>query len=312
MNADAVVFEEPGRLEVRPVALRDPGSEDVLVRTRWSGVSTGTERLLWTGRMPPFPGLGYPLIPGYEAVGTVVRAGPDSGFAGGETVFVPGTTAWQDVRGLFGATGSDLVVEGGRCLRLPDGMGEDGALMALAATAYHALALTETPPELIVGHGALGRLLARLIVASGHEPPTVWERNPVRQDGARGYPVLDASDDDRHDYGCIVDVSGDAGLLDTLIQRSARGGTVVLAGFYDERVAFDFPPAFIKEVTLQIAAEWSPPDLAAVGSLVMDGSLELDGLVTHRVAAGRAADAYRIAFDDPTCVKMTLDWSRTA
>ena len=30
----------------------------------WSGISTGTERLLWSGRMPPFPGLGYPLVPG--------------------------------------------------------------------------------------------------------------------------------------------------------------------------------------------------------------------------------------------------------
>jgi myo-inositol-1(or 4)-monophosphatase len=35
-----------------------------------SGISTGTERLLWDGTMPPFPGLGYPLVPGYETVGT--------------------------------------------------------------------------------------------------------------------------------------------------------------------------------------------------------------------------------------------------
>ncbi len=312
MNADAVVFEEPGRLEVRRVALRDPGPGDVVVRTLWSGVSTGTERLLWTGRMPPFPGLGYPLIPGYEAVGTVVVAGSDSGFTGGERVFVPGTTAWEGVRGLFGATGSDLVVEGTRCLRLPDEVEEDGSLMALAATAYHALALADRPPELIVGHGALGRLLARLTVSAGQEPPTVWEKNPVRQGGARGSGGVDASDDGRHDYGCIVDVSGDVGLLDTLVERSARGGEIVLAGFYDERVSFEFPPAFIKEVTLRIAAEWSPPDLAAVGGLILDGSLELDGLVTHRVPVQRAADAYRIAFEDPDCVKMTLDWSSTA
>ena len=33
---------------------------------RWSGISTGTERLLFHGRMPAFPGMGYPLVPGYE------------------------------------------------------------------------------------------------------------------------------------------------------------------------------------------------------------------------------------------------------
>ena len=38
----------------------------------WSGISTGTEKLLWSGRMPPFPGMGYPLVPGYESVGRIV------------------------------------------------------------------------------------------------------------------------------------------------------------------------------------------------------------------------------------------------
>ena len=59
------------------------------VETRWSGVSAGTERLLFTGRMPAFPGMGYPLVPGYESVGRVVDAGPDADRIGTQ-VFVPG------------------------------------------------------------------------------------------------------------------------------------------------------------------------------------------------------------------------------
>jgi len=55
------------------------GQTDVVVDLAWSGVSAGTERLLWSGDMPPFPGLGYPLVPGYESVGRVVEAGPRSG-----------------------------------------------------------------------------------------------------------------------------------------------------------------------------------------------------------------------------------------
>jgi bacteriochlorophyllide a dehydrogenase len=45
----------------------------VVVDVEWSGISTGTERLLFTGRMPPSPGMGYPLVPGYESVGRVRR-----------------------------------------------------------------------------------------------------------------------------------------------------------------------------------------------------------------------------------------------
>ena len=47
----------------------DPAADDeIVVDVEFSGISTGTERLLWDGRMPPFPGMGYPLVPGYESV----------------------------------------------------------------------------------------------------------------------------------------------------------------------------------------------------------------------------------------------------
>ena len=70
----AIVLEQPERLALKRLELDAPAPTDVLVETRWSGISTGTERLLYTGRMPNFPGMGYPLVPGYETVGTVVAS----------------------------------------------------------------------------------------------------------------------------------------------------------------------------------------------------------------------------------------------
>jgi 3-hydroxyethyl bacteriochlorophyllide a dehydrogenase len=75
MDALAVILEAPERLALRPLALNPMGSGDVRVEIDWSGISSGTEKLLWTGRMPNFPGMGYPLVPGYESVGRVVDAG---------------------------------------------------------------------------------------------------------------------------------------------------------------------------------------------------------------------------------------------
>ena len=90
METTAVVLKEPEELVVDTVSLLEPTADDVVVDVHWSGISTGTERLLYTGRMPPFPGMGYPLVPGYESVGTVVDAGSTSGARVGDTVFVPG------------------------------------------------------------------------------------------------------------------------------------------------------------------------------------------------------------------------------
>ena len=264
--------------------------------------------------MPPFPGMGYPLVPGYEAAGEVIEAGADSGFTPGERVFVPGANCFEatadgPVYGLFGGASRILVTDAGRVTRIDPGLGAEGALLALAATARHALAVPGAVlPDLIVGHGVLGRLLARLTLAMGGPAPTVWEVDATRRSGAQGYTVVSPDDDTRRDYRCIYDASGAEGLLDTLIARLARGGEVVLAGFYTKPLQFTFPPAFMREARLRIAAEWTPEDLTATRSLIEQGALSLAGLITHRRPAARAAEAYETAFTDPACLKMILDW----
>lgn len=314
MDTVAVVLEKPHRLSLRRLELSPPpGEGDVLVDVEWTGISTGTERLLWTGRMPSFPGMGYPLVPGYEAVGRVLRAGAASGRAVGDRVFVAGARCFGDTRSLFGAAAARLVVPGDRAIPITDALGEHGTLLALAATAYHAAWGSDgASPDLIIGHGALGRLLARLALALGGAPPTVWERHPDRMTGAEGYQVVNPAEDQRRDYRAIYDVSGDAGLLDELVSRLAPRGEIVLAGFYHEPVSFHFVPAFLREARIRVAAEWRPADLDAVARLANEGRLSLAGLITHRVAFDHASEAYQTAFGDPQCVKMILDWRQTA
>jgi bacteriochlorophyllide a dehydrogenase len=310
MDTIAVVLKQPEQIELNRLALTPPTADDVVVDVEWSGVSTGTERLLWSGRMPSFPGMGYPLVPGYESVGRVVEAGPASGLHPGQRVFVPGAKCFGEVRGLFGASASRLVVPAKRVVPLDQHLGDRGILLALAATAYHAIAARgAVAPDCIVGHGVLGRLLARISIALRNDPPVVWEKNPARAGGGIGYGVLDPEHDTRRDYKSIYDVSGDAGLLDSLIGRIVPGGEIVLAGFYHERLSFAFPPAFMREARIRVAAEWQPADLVATKALVEQGRLSLDGLITHRHDARDASGAYRTAFADSACLKMVLNWS---
>ena len=309
----AVVLEGPERLSLSRLDLEPPADDSVVVDVEWSGISGGTERLLWSGRMPAFPGMGYPLVPGYETVGRVREAGPRSRVRPGERVFVPGARCFGPVRGLFGGAAARLVVPSARVTPVSEQLGERAVLLALAATARHALAAPGAlPPDLVVGHGVLGRLLARVALATGAPAPTVWERNAARSGGACGYAVVAPEADPRRDYRSVYDVSGDSAILDTLIGRLASGGEIVLAGFYVEPLAFAFAPAFMRESRIRIAAEWKQPDLDAVLALVESGRLSLEGLITHRRGVEAAADAYHQAFDDPACLKMILDWSHRA
>ena len=308
MQSTAIVFQQPKSLALTALSLPQMGAADVQVEVEFSGISTGTERLLWEGTMPAFPGMGYPLVPGYETVGRVVDAGDQATLKVGTRVYIPGSQCFQDARNLFGGSASKLVIPSARALPIQESLAEQGVLFALAATAYHAHSAPGTQqPELIVGHGVLGRMIARLaVLAGGH--PVVWETNPARRTGAVGYEVIDPSTDSRKNYKCICDVSGASTLLDELIGRLAPGGEVVLAGFYDAPLSFVFPPAFMREARIRVAAQWAPADLAAVIALAGDGRLSLDGLITHHQDASQADLAYRTAFGDADCLKMVLDW----
>ncbi|WP_248707544.1 chlorophyll synthesis pathway protein BchC [Sediminicoccus sp. KRV36] len=291
------------------VDLLPPGEADVVVHVEWSGISTGTEKLLWLGKMPNFPGMGYPLVPGYESVGRIVEAGPSSGQTIGSRVFIPGSRGFRDVRGLFGGAAGCLVTPGARVIPVDEALGDKAILLALAATAYHAI--VDHPPELIIGHGVLGRLLARITIAMGHPAPNVWELSAERAEGAEGYTVLTPESDTRRDYARICDASGDSNILDSLVSRLRAGGEITLAGFYD-RLSFAFAPAFMREASLRIAAEWQAQDMASLNALITAGKLSLDHLITHRQSAGDAPDAYRTAFGDARCLKMVLDWRTQA
>ena len=84
-EAQAFWVSGPGAGEIRPVPLRRPGAGEALVRTLRSGVSRGTESLVFRGRLPPsqydamrapfqegdFPG---PVKYGYLSVGVVEQA----------------------------------------------------------------------------------------------------------------------------------------------------------------------------------------------------------------------------------------------
>jgi 3-hydroxyethyl bacteriochlorophyllide a dehydrogenase len=314
MKAKAIVFEAPHSLSVRELELAPMGPRDLEITVAFSGISTGTERLLWDGTMPPFPGLSYPLVPGYETVGTIAKMGAEvTGWAVGDTVFLPGSYAFQGVQNIFGGSGERLVVPHERAVKLDPALGAKGVLLALAATAHHVFTagrdnLALAYPDLIIGHGIMGRLLARMVIAAGKPAPVVWETQAIRQKGALDYEVIHPDQDMRKDYRCICDVSGDSGILNRVIPKMAAGGEVVLAGFYKQDLSFAYAPAFMREASIRVAAQWKKHDLDAVVAMFHDGSLPLEGLITHTEKAEHAQRAYEIAFGDPECLKMIVEW----
>jgi threonine dehydrogenase-like Zn-dependent dehydrogenase len=173
-------LERPGFGEIRSTILPDPGAGEVLVRTLVSGISRGTETLVFRGGVPEsqyaemrapfqegdFPG---PVKYGYLSVG-LVESGPDD--LHGRTVFClyPHQTAY--------------VVPAAAVTVVPEGVPPRRAVLAgTLETAVNAL--WDARPLVgdrvaVVGAGMVGLCVARLLAAIPGVSVTVVDTDATR------------------------------------------------------------------------------------------------------------------------------------
>jgi 3-hydroxyethyl bacteriochlorophyllide a dehydrogenase len=134
----------------------------VVVDVEWSGISTGTERLLWSGRMPPFPGMGYPLVPGYESVGRVSPPPAGSVARIGERLRSGRRAASARCAACSAAPPRAWSCRPPRACRDRERLGDAASCWPWRRPPSCDRGPGRAMPDLIVGHGVLGRLLARL------------------------------------------------------------------------------------------------------------------------------------------------------
>jgi NADPH:quinone reductase-like Zn-dependent oxidoreductase len=247
-RADAHAFwlRAPGCGEIRPVELPKPGRDEVMVRTLRSGVSRGTETLVFRGGVPPtqyatmrapfqegdFPG---PVKYGYLNVGAVEQ-GPAE--LRGRTVFClyPHQTAY--------------VVPASAVTVVPEGVPPDRAVLAgTVETAVNAL--WDAAPLVgdrvtVVGAGMVGCCVARLLSRFPAVQVTLVDVDPGRAEVAAALGVdfaLPAGADDGRDL--VVHASATSAGLQRSLDLLAPEGTVIELSWYgDTQVRLSLGGAF--------------------------------------------------------------------
>lgn len=312
MKTQAVVFTGPQQIELRAVSLVEPGAGDVVVRTAYTSISAGTERMLLAGRMP-HPALQFPVVPGYETVGQVVSCGSDAPDLEGRWVYVGGARCYSDVNPAWGGQAHELVVPHERVVLLDGLPAEQGVLLALTATALHGIDVAQVAAGqrvLVLGQGPVGQLAARIARNDGAWVAAL-DRAASRLERAEADLKLDANDAWREQLGdpvdLIVEATGSMEALAGALPALAVGGTILLLGYYDSLVV-PYMPLFLKEARLLTAREWRSGDLVRSRDMLATGAINGAALLTHRRPIGQVAAAYATAFDDPECLKLVLDW----
>ena len=316
MRARAVVFPEAGRVELRDVTLREPAADEVVVDTSFSSISSGTERLLFAGKLPGMPQLRYPLVPGYEAAGTVVGVGADvRDVRVGDEVFVGGSMCYTDVAAAFGGQSSRLVKRAAQVVSLDGIPLAHAPLLALAATALHGVRRLGDVADrrvALLGMGAVGQLAARFLTAAGAHVVIV-DRSAERLATAPAAEKIDVSSIPLGEtlttrVDAAIEATGDPAEIARCARIVEPGGSILLLSYYDTLVT-PFVDLFVKEATLLVSREWAPSDLLAARDAVASGAIDLEPLARHVVPIERYAHAYETAFHDASILKVVLQWA---
>lgn len=311
----AIVIPEAERIELREVELTAPGPRDVVVRTAFTSISAGTERMLLAGRMP-HPMLSFPVVPGYESVGQVVGCGSEvPPEYEGRWVFVGGARCYADVNPAWGGQSQTLIGEYTRVVPLDGIEPRLGVLLALSATALHGidlLALREGQRVLILGQGPVGQIAARLARAQG-----TWVAVADRVSSRLSRSVADAvvhvgeqplAEALAGPFDTIIEATGSMAALTGALPLLGEGGTILLLGYY-ETLTLPYMPLFLKQARLLTAREWAPGDLQRCRDLLAQGTLDVAALITHQQPVAQLHAAYDTALNNPECLKLVLEWS---
>jgi threonine dehydrogenase-like Zn-dependent dehydrogenase len=235
LDAWAFWVREPGQGEIRRETVRDPGPGEVLVRSVRSGISRGTETLVFRGAVPAteharmrapyqegdFPG---PVKYGYLNVGVVEQGAPE---LVGRTVFTlfPHQTAF--------------VVPASAVTPVPDGVPADRAVLAgTLETAVNAL--WDAGPLVgdriaVVGAGMVGCCVARLVAGIPGVEVTLVDTDAARATTAEALGVAFAPPDEAEpDRDLVLHASATSAGLQTSLDLLADEGTVVDLSWYGD------------------------------------------------------------------------------
>lgn len=279
----------PGRGAIEDEALRAPGPDEVLIESLYSGISRGSEALVFSGHVPPsqyeamrapfqagdFPG---PVKYGYASVGRI-EAGPEARV--GETVFC--LHPHQD----------RFIVPATAALPIPDDV--PPARAVLAANMETAVNATwDAPPRTgdriaVFGGGVVGCLIAYLAARTAGTEVTLVDPDPDR---ARLAEQLGANwqtpgTPERTDHDLIFEASGTAdGLREALGVAGHEATIAVVSWFGDRDVPLPLGEAFhsrrltlratqVGQVAPERAARWPHARrLALALGLLVDPALD--------------------------------------
>ncbi|MET9849406.1 zinc-dependent alcohol dehydrogenase [Streptomyces ossamyceticus] len=334
----AVRYTAARTLDTAPAPGVEPGPGEVELAPAYVGIC-GTDLHIFHGDMDAR--VATPAVLGHEMSGRVLRVGPGvEDWAPGDAVTVmplrwddtcPACRAGHqhvcqnlDFIGIDspGAMQQRWTVPASTLIRLPEALALDrAALVEPTAVAVHDVGraqVAEGEKVVVVGGGPVGVLIALVARAAGAEVRVV-ELSAHRRKLAQelGLTVWDPATDDigtlvgawTGDAGADVafEVSGAAGGVDTAVEVLGVRGRLCLVAIHPQPREVNLHRFFWRELTLIGARLYDRSDFEQAVSLVADGTIPADRLISKVVPLTQAPAAFEALEGGGDVMKILLD-----
>ena len=313
----AVIFPEPGRISIGEVDLPVMGPEDVLIEIEYTSISNGTERWCLTGKLnlPGEPPLEFPHVPGYQAAGTVLKAGRKV------EIITPGDRVFsRNCRQPYGWKGSWWgghvqyhVTDFKAVIKLPEKVSTyKASALLLAQVGYNGAAKPQVTPgssAVVIGSGLVGQYAAQVLRHRGAHV-IISDLLESRLRIAEKYSaneVFNSSVKDllsyiQNKYPDGVDIALETSSSNKTIRMAIEllryEGQLILNGFYPvSESMLDWHWLRGKEIITYCPNSRTRPRLEATLRLIQEGHLKVKELVTHELNLRDVPDAYRMLLD---------------
>jgi 2-desacetyl-2-hydroxyethyl bacteriochlorophyllide A dehydrogenase len=344
MKRQSLIFKAPFEIDIAEEKLRDPAAEEVLIQTRFSAISHGTEMLVYRGLLPAdmtaddtIPELrrplSYPLKYGYAAVGDVIDTGSEiSPDLIGQTVF-----SLHPHESCFTA-GTDTIIP------IPADIDSiDALFLANMETAVNLL--MDGKPVIgekvaVFGQGVVGLLAAALLaqfplaVLLTLDPYKIRRKASKRAGAHRSLdPTLPGtleeisklfeSDNSKGPADLTYELSGNPEALNQAIAVTGFDGRIVVGSWYGSKpAALDLGSRFhrrrlrlissqVSTLTPELASRWSHKRRFET-AWDMIRRIRPASLITRRIPFAQAAEAYELIDKDPAAtIQVVLEYERS-
>ena len=321
-----MVLKAPGRLALEEVARPSVHDGEILIRVTHSGLC-GTDLKIYNGAIP----VRCPLVMGHEIAGVVIESGA-SGLASGDRVVIDpviycgrcfhcrkgqtnlcpqGKLIGRDSDGGFAEYAA---VPASQAFRLPDSITSAAApLLQVATTCLHSQRLTPLfagESVAVIGLGVSGQLHVQIAKARGAGLVIGISRSRFKNETALALgadmaieagegaldKVLDATGGRGADV--VIESTGVMSAVGEAIRMARFGGQVLLFGIMSAcEAALPFYDLYFKELTLRNGRAAKAEDFADIVALVERGAMQLEPLITHRMALDQLEAAIGLVGD---------------